>query len=394
MPNETPDTVHGRLMESAHFAGYSLERALKEFEWLLEDNRWKQCGNGFENINDFLVTINFSEFKIAIEKRKEIAKKLSDMRATQRTIAKTMGVNEITTARDLGKNRGTTNVAIKNDNSINNKELKLNKPTNVVNQSIIMTKSGADVIESVEKDVNREIKNIKIKERMENIKRGNFYPFIYNIWNTQFGDGKSYFGHFPEIFMENLLHYHTKENDLVYDPFAGTGTTIDVCKRMRRRYYCSDLKPSREEIKQWDIADGIPKDIGDIDIIFLDPPYWILAKTEYSESENDLGNVHYDKFTKIFNGFLNEVKKRNITKVAYVIRPIWDTKEEWEWIDPLFDFYIYMHNQYKIEARYVLPYSTQQYNGLWVNRAKEKKKPLILNRELIVLRNKYGKIRE
>lgn len=56
----------------------------------------------------------------------------------------------------------------------------------------------------------------------------------------------------------------------------------------------------------------------------------------------------------------------------------------------MFDFYKYMSDRYNIETRYVLPYSTQQYTGLWVNRAKQQKKALILNRELIVLRNKNG----
>jgi len=240
--------------------------------------------------------------------------------------------------------------------------------------------------------VHKAIKNIKNKQRMERIKQGDFHPFIYNIWNIQSGDDKDYFGHFPEIFMENLLYYHTKENDLIYDPFAGTGTTIDICKRMGRRYYCSDLKPSRKEIKQWDIADGLPEDLPEVDFVFLDPPYWILAKTEYSENENDLGNVSYNNFIIIFNGFLEKLKEKKISKIAYVIRPIWDTTDSWDWIDPMLDFYVYMHDQYKVEARYVLPYSTQQYNGLWVNRAKERKKPLILNRELIVLRSRYGKI--
>ena len=99
--NEKPDTVHGRLLEAVHISGYSFERACSEFEWLLEDNRWKQCSNGFESIDDFLSTINFSEFTIAIEKRKKLSKKLADMRATQRTIGGTLGVSQKTVYRDL-----------------------------------------------------------------------------------------------------------------------------------------------------------------------------------------------------------------------------------------------------------------------------------------------------
>lgn len=169
-----------------------------------------------------------------------------------------------------------------------------------------------DVFEEIENGkitVHKAIKTIQAEKRAESIKKGEFHPFLYNIWNIQSGDGKNYFGHFPEIFMENLLYYHTKEGDLIYDPFAGTGTTIDVCKRMGRKYYCTDLKPSRKDIHHWNIANGIPKNIEKIDVIFLDPPYWILAKKEYSENEDDLGNMSYEKFKKIFYSFLDNVKK-------------------------------------------------------------------------------------
>ena len=39
-----------------------------------------------------------------------------------------------------------------------------------------------------------------------------------------------------------------------------------------------------------------------------------------------------------------------------------------------------LKDKYKIENRHVIPYSTQQYTALWVDRAKKAKKCLILNR--------------
>jgi len=108
---ENEDTVHGRLLESVHVSGYSFERAGQKFEWLLDKDRWKNVGPGFENIDDFISTIDFSGFKVEIKKRKKIAKKLASLRATQRASAKMLGVSEVTVARDIGKNRGATNVA-------------------------------------------------------------------------------------------------------------------------------------------------------------------------------------------------------------------------------------------------------------------------------------------
>ena len=81
--------------------------------------------------------------------------------------------------------------------------------------------------------------------------------FLYNIWNTPKQDNAiSHFGAFPEVFMENLLYYHTEPLDIIFDPFAGGGTTVDVCKKMFRRYFCTDRKviPGREgDIREHDI---------------------------------------------------------------------------------------------------------------------------------------------
>ncbi len=45
-----------------------------------------------------------------------------------------------------------------------------------------------------------------------------------------------------KIINKNILYYHTELWDIVYDPFAGGGTTVDACKKWFRRYYCSDKK--------------------------------------------------------------------------------------------------------------------------------------------------------
>lgn len=63
----------------------------------------------------------------------------------------------------------------------------------------------------------------------------NFTPPLYNIWNLQKQDNAtdSHFGSFPLYFMKSLLYYHTQPWDIVFDPFAGGGTTVDACKEMR-----------------------------------------------------------------------------------------------------------------------------------------------------------------
>jgi len=234
------------------------------------------------------------------------------------------------------------------------------------------------------------INRIKKLNKKEDIR--DFIPFIYNIWNTQKGNETEHFGSFPKIFMDNLIYFHTQPGNLIYDPFAGDGTTIDSCKDFNRKYYCTDkiVKSGREkDIYEHDITKGFPEDLPKTDLIFLDPPYWILAKKEYSEDETDLGNMTKDRFYQTMKMIINESIKRKIERIAYLIRPIWETgKDKWEWVDPMLDLYDMVSDKYKIEMRYVLPYSTQQYSALWVERAKNKKQCLILNRELTIFKLK------
>ncbi|HEB09833.1 MAG TPA: hypothetical protein ENI06_01310 [Spirochaetales bacterium] len=109
MKSETPDSIHGRLLESAHISGYSFGRACRNLEWLIDEDRWKTVGQGFEDINDFLATIDLSHFKIAIEQRKQLSKKLAAIEATEREAARLLGVSAATSHRDrLASNEAKT----------------------------------------------------------------------------------------------------------------------------------------------------------------------------------------------------------------------------------------------------------------------------------------------
>jgi DNA modification methylase len=214
----------------------------------------------------------------------------------------------------------------------------------------------------------------------------NFKPLIYNIWNTPKQDNdRKHFGAFPEVFMENLLHYHTNPLDIVYDPFAGGGTTADVCKRMFRRYYLTDRKvvPGREkDIREHDISNGLPEDLPKPDFVFLDPPYWKQAENKYSEDASDLGNMTLDDFNASMDSLFKLLSDRKVKTISAVIQPT-QYKNNFVWTDHIFDFDKMLPN-YKIEMRYILPYSTQQYSAQMVDASKDKKRCLGINRDLVV----------
>lgn len=214
-----------------------------------------------------------------------------------------------------------------------------------------------------------------------------FKPPLYNIWKLDKQDNATaHFGSFPLFFMKSLLYYHTKPFDIICDPFAGGGTTVDACKEMLRRYYCTDLivKPGREkDIQQHNVKNGLPKEMPKPDLVFLDPPYWKQAEGLYSNSPDDLSNMTLIDFYDAINNLLSEIKDRKINKIAFVIQPT-QYKNDFIWEDHIFKINPMLSDKYEIEMRYILPYSTQQYNAQMVDIAKEKNKCLCLNRDLVI----------
>jgi N6-adenosine-specific RNA methylase IME4 len=111
---ESPDTIHGRMKEGAHLAGYSLQRSIENLRWLLEDSRFEQLAPSYRNVNDFLRDTQdaFDLVNIKPVERKQIAALVKELqpKASQRAIADMVRVSKETIARDLGQREIGTNV--------------------------------------------------------------------------------------------------------------------------------------------------------------------------------------------------------------------------------------------------------------------------------------------
>lgn len=94
--------MYGRLLEGAHIAGYSFERACTHLEWLLVDERWKLDGL-FDEVNKFMLSIKLDEFRPIAEQRKRIAQRIKALQpaVSNRTIAKVVGVDHQTINNDF-----------------------------------------------------------------------------------------------------------------------------------------------------------------------------------------------------------------------------------------------------------------------------------------------------
>src|ERR1700691_1788392 len=75
------------------------------------------------------------------------------------------------------------------------------------------------------------------------------------LWDypaQHYGEGvqgdPNYRGATPSYIIWNLLQRYTKPNDLVIDPCAGSGTTLDVARELDRRALGYDVHPARKDI--------------------------------------------------------------------------------------------------------------------------------------------------
>ena len=96
--------------------------------------------------------------------------------------------------------------------------------------------------------------------------------------------GIEYPGNIPGQIALNVIYYYTNEGDLVVDPMAGGGSTIDACNRLNRRCLAYDINLVREDVKCNDITKGFPDEAKNCDLIFLDPPYYKIMRDKYVEA--------------------------------------------------------------------------------------------------------------
>jgi transcriptional regulator with XRE-family HTH domain len=214
---------------------------------------------------------------------------------------------------------------------------------------------------------------------------------IYNVWKIQDKSNKvGHFGNTEARWLENLLYLYTEPFDIVVDPFAGGGSTIDVCKKRGRRYYVSDRKPIVEretEIRRWDITNGLPNlpRWKDVKLIYLDPPYWKQAEGKYSNDPHDLANMSLNEFNSHLSALIASFsKKLNDAYISLIIQPT-----QWNAPDRIYTDHgadMIKAVNLPIHMRFQCPYESQQCNAQMVEWGKENKVPLVLSREMIIWR--------
>lgn len=220
----------------------------------------------------------------------------------------------------------------------------------------------------------------------------------YDIWNFSSCDllfgTPDYVGRIPGQLVVNTLFYCSKPGDLVIDPMAGGGTTVDSCIVMGRKCLAYDLQPieNRLEIREFNLEDGFPTK-KNASLIFLDPPYWSMKKKEYGEQSISFKPLeeYYSFMKKLIGNCYDNLK--NGGHLALLIANQSGRKKEREafgdkeYLDHVIVCYNYMVDVgFTIVRRVSVPLMPTSGPGQasFVTDAFEKKRMLGLVRELVI----------
>ena len=101
---------------------------------------------------------------------------------------------------------------------------------------------------------------------------------VTNIWKITPAHCKDHPAVFPQELAEKVIQYYSFKNDVILDPFAGTGTTMRAAIRLQRRFAMLEQEPKYVDLMKQTIQ-SIPTETP-IDI------NWVNVKVKQEEFNN------------------------------------------------------------------------------------------------------------
>jgi DNA modification methylase len=209
---------------------------------------------------------------------------------------------------------------------------------------------------------------------------------------------------FPETLAQEFIEFFSRRNQIVFDPMAGTGSTLIAALRSGRQSYGIEINPIYVEITQQRIEDertNSPElanlaakihqgnalfvdeiintyDIPEIDYLLTSPPYWDMLHAKgaltqkhrrssgdldvvYSDNPEDLGNIQdyaefLDKLVIIYQriqpymrvGAYMTIIVKNIKKGGRIYPLAWDLASRLSLIYSLKDEKIWLQDNQRL----------------------------------------------
>jgi len=184
---------------------------------------------------------------------------------------------------------------------------------------------------------------------------------------TPKGNNK-YAGVTPAFIIYNLVKRYTEPNDLVVDPMAGSGTTLDVCKEEGRRCIAYDIVPASPSVIPND-ARKIPLSDESVDMVFIDSPYG--DNIAYNTHEKNIGMISaetdefYQELDKVMSESFRILKPGKV--LGWLIGDQWVKKK----FTPVgFNVYQGLSKYFEtLDVICVARRSQTSNTGIWYNRA-------------------------
>ena len=211
------------------------------------------------------------------------------------------------------------------------------------------------------------VNQIEEEDELEDLKPVNLpvqpdWRRFTTVWNFKDKGIIEGLSNLPSQILFNLFYYYLEKEDVILDPFSGEGLTQDAINWYNKEYGMKikglnyDLNPRRDFIKKNDIRNGFPKEVKDINLVFLDPPYWKMI--DYGK--NSLDKLSLNEFYKEMRELANNCHKclKKGGKVAFIIMPV---KDKGEFIDLGFECYHIFKEFFKPIQRFCVPVMRQPY---------------------------------
>ena len=106
---------------------------------------------------------------------------------------------------------------------------------------------------------------------------------VTNVWKITPTHCKEHPAIFPQKLAENVIQYYSFQNDVVLDPFGGTGTTMRAAIKLHRRFAMLEKEPQYVDIMKKTIKESTLGHVLDIN--------WVNIQVDQTEFNNLFTNI-------------------------------------------------------------------------------------------------------